>query len=170
MVARNEIIFRWSLYAAAALALCLVQGFLLQFLRLFGAMPFLFPAVAACVGMFEGPFAGAAFGLILGVACDLTVAAPIPCFYTLIFPLAGLLAALIAHNLLPAGFVCALAVCVLAFVLTDGFHCLVLALGGKAAWAAGGALALRETGATLPFVLPVYWLLAAVHRRTAADA
>jgi hypothetical protein len=88
LVARNEIIFRWSLYAAAALALCLVQGFLLQFLRLFGAMPFLFPAVAACVGMFEGPFAGAAFGLILGVACDLTVAAPIPCFYTLIFPLA----------------------------------------------------------------------------------
>lgn len=132
-------------------------------------MPFLFPAVVACVGMFEGPTAGALFGLFFGVACDLNVVSAIPCFYTLIFPAAGLLAALIARNALPAGFLCALLTSAAAFALTGAFHCVVLALARKAAWAAGGLLALRELGASILFVPIVYILLAAVFRRSRDD-
>ena len=43
MIARNETIFKWSLYAAAT-ALCLfVQTGLLQRLSFWGVIPFLYP-------------------------------------------------------------------------------------------------------------------------------
>lgn len=169
MAARNETIFKWVLYLCAAFALFLLQGFLLQYLTIFGAMPFLYLVPVALLAMFEGPLSGSLYGLVLGVLFDLTIAGPIPCFYTLILPLAGLCAGLISQNLLPAGLLCSLVDTVAVFVMTDVFHCLVLALAGKAAWTAGALTALRETGATLPFVLLAYPLFRTVFRRCHRD-
>lgn len=168
MIGRSEIFIKWALYGAAALLCALLQGFLLQQLRLFGVMPFLFPALAAIVAMYEGAFSGAVWALVLGICCDLALPAPLPCFYTLIFPLVGLCAGLLSRSWLSAGFVCALAVSAVAFGLTDGFHCVVLVLSGKGAWAAGALMALRETAATLvflPLVFPLFrWIYRKCHR------
>ena len=41
MLARNEIIFKWSLYAGATVLLLLLQGSLLQRITLWGVIPFL---------------------------------------------------------------------------------------------------------------------------------
>lgn len=165
MIARNELIIKWVLFGAAAALLCLLQGIAQSFV-IWGVIPFLFPAVVAVVGMFEGPVPGALFGLVMGVVCDLTVPGLIPCFHTLIFPLAGLAAALIAQSWIPAGFPCALVATIFSFLMTDAFHGLVLAMSGHAAWSAAALVALRETAVTLPFVIPVYLLLRAVHRKT----
>ena len=54
MVARSELILRWSVYGAAGLLVCLVQGLILQRLDLWGVMPFLYPALAAMVAVWEG--------------------------------------------------------------------------------------------------------------------
>ncbi len=159
MIARSETIFKWLLYAAVTMLFLLVQGLILQQVRILGAMPFVYPLLAAVVAMFEDALGGTIYALALGVLCDLTLPTPIPCFYTLILPAAALCAALIARSLLPVGFVCAVAVSVLAFFWTDLFHCLLLAAGGKAAWSAGGLLFLQETAASLPVLLPLYWLL-----------
>ena len=53
MVARSELILRWSVYGAAGLLVCLVQGLILQRLDLWGVMPFLYPALAAMVAVWE---------------------------------------------------------------------------------------------------------------------
>lgn len=156
---------KWALYGAATLAALLFQGFVLQFLLLWGVMPFLYPALTALVGMYEGPVAGSAYALVLGVACDLALGGPIPCFYTLIFPTAGLCAGLMAESWLPAGVLCALAASAAAFVLTDAFHLLILALTGQRAFGTAALVALKETGVTLPFVLPVFLLFRAVSRK-----
>lgn len=169
MLARNETIFKWALYAAAALLCFLVQGAVLQRLTIWGVIPFVYPVIAAVVAAYEGPTAGTIFALALGVVCDTLVPESIPCFYTLIFPAAGLCAALISQSLLPAGFLCGVVTSVLSFLLTDAFHCVVLWAGGKAAWAAGAQVFLREVCVSILLVVPVVLLFSAVFRRTHLD-
>ena len=89
MLARNETIFKWSLYAGATVLLLLLQSFLLQRLSFWGVIPFLYPAVAAVLGNYESPVSSTIFGLVLGVVCDLLLPGSIPCLYTLMFPLRG---------------------------------------------------------------------------------
>lgn len=169
MIGRSEIFFKWLLYSAASLFFLLLQGSVLQRLRLFGVMPFLYPVLAAVLAMYEGALSGTVYGLVLGVLCDLALPGPIPCFYTLIFPLTGLCAGLIAKSWLPAGFLCSLVVSVAAFVLTDAFHGLLLVLAGKAAWAAVAVTALREICATALFIPLVFLLFRRVCRKCAAE-
>ena len=57
----------------------------------------------------------------------------------------------------------------LAFFLTDLFHCLVLWAQGHEAWAAGAWLFLRETCVSLPLCVPAAALFSAVFRRTHLD-
>ena len=169
MLARNETIFKWALYAGATMVFFLLQGAVLQRISLWGVIPFVFPILAAVLGMYEGPLPGSIYGLVLGVLCDLLLPASIPCFYTLVFPVAGLCAGLISQSLLPAGFLCAAVTSVLAFFLTDAFHCFLLWAREKAAWAAGARLFSREVCISILLIIPVVLLFSAVFRRTHLD-
>ncbi len=166
MLARNETIFKWSLYAAAAALCFLVQGCVLQAVSLWGVIPFLYPLVAAIPATYEGSLAGSIFALAVGVACDLLLPAPLPCFYTLVFPFVGLCGGLLAQSLLRAGFLCSLCAAAAAFLLTDGFHCLLLWSAGKAAWGTGASVMLREFCVTAVLTVPVTFLFRAVYRKT----
>lgn len=170
MIARNETIFKWSLYAAATALCLLVQGGLLQRLVLWGVIPFLYPLLAAIPATYEGPLAGTVFSLALGLVCDLLLPGPVPCLYTLVFPLVGLCAGLLSQSWLPAGFLCSLVSAAAAFLLTDGFRCLLLWMRGSAAWRAGALLMVREFCVAAPFVIPLTLLYRAVFRRTQLDA
>lgn len=169
MLARNEIIFKWTLYSLAALVCLLFQGAVLQRITLWGVMPFLCPLLAAIPATWERPSSGTVFAIAVGIVCDLSLPAPIPCFYTLVFPLAGLLSSLLSHSLLRPGHLCSLACAAIAFALTDLFACFVLWSRGKAAWESGAFLALREFCVTLPWAIPVTALFGAVFRRTHPD-
>ena len=166
MLARNETIFKWALYAGATAVFFLLQGAVLQRITLWGVIPFVFPILVAVLGMSEGPLPASVYALTVG---GLLLPASIPCFYTLIFPAAGLCAALISQSLLPAGFLCGVVTSVLSFLLTDAFHCVVLWAGGKAAWAAGAQVFLREVCVSILLVVPVVLLFSAVFRRTHLD-
>ena len=169
MLARNETIFKWALYAAAAALCFFVQAFVLQRFTVWGVIPFLYPALAAIPATYEGPVPGTVFALAMGVVCDLLLPEPLPCFYTLVFPLVGLCASLIAQSWLPAGFLCSLAVTALGFVLTGVFHCFLLWTREKAAWEAGAFVCCRELLVSLPLTIPATLLFSAVHRRTHLD-
>ena len=169
MRSRSERLFKWALYTAATALCFLVQGGLVQRITLWGVIPFLYPVMVAVAASYEGPVPGTVYGLAMGIVCDLLLPGILPCFYTLIFPLAGLCAALVSQSLLPAGWICSLAASALAFFLTDGFHCLVLWAVGKPAWAAGGWIFVRELCLTLPLAIPVTALFRAVYRRTHLD-
>ena len=149
MLARNETIFKWALYAGATAVFFLLQGAVLQRITLWGVIPFVFPILVAVLGMYEGPLPASV--------------------YALTFPAAGLCAALISQSLLPAGFLCGVVTSVLSFLLTDAFHCIVLWAGGKAAWAAGAQVFLREVCVSILLVVPVVLLFSAVFRRTHLD-
>lgn len=162
MFGRTEIFLKWLLYAAGVFLCCLLHGFVLQYVEILGVMPFLFPMIPAVIAMYEGPFSGTICGIAVGVLCDLTVAAPIPCFYTLVFPAVSLLSGLLAKSWLKAGLPCAFAASLMAFFLTDAFHCLLVLFAGgglgTALW-----LAARETAASLPFLIPVYLIFRKIY-------
>lgn len=169
MIARNETIFKWSLYAAATFLCLLLQAGLLQRLEFWGVLPFLYPLLAAIPATFEGPLAGSVFSLAVGLVCDLLLPGPIPCLFTLIFPLAGLSAGLLSQSWLPAGFLCSLISAAAAFLMLDGFRCLLLWMAGKAAWQAGALVMLREFCVTAPLIFPLTLLYRSVFRRTRFD-
>lgn len=169
MIARYETIFKWLLYSSASLLCFLLQAGPLQRLEAWEVIPFLYPLLAAIPATFEGPLAGTAFSLGVGLACDLLLPEPIPCLYTLIFPLAGLCAGALSQSWLPAGFLCSLVSSAAAFLLLDAFRCLLLWMMGKAAWEAGAVVAVREFCATAPFVFPLTLLYRSVFRRTHLD-
>ena len=169
VLARNETIFKWALYAAAALLCFLAQAFLFQRLTIWGVIPFVYPVAAAVPATYEGPVPGTIFALAVGVVCDLLLPEALPCFYTLVFPLVGLFAALISQSWLPAGFLCSLTVSALGFLCTGAFHCLLLWVRDKAAWGSGAFVCLREMVVSLPLAIPVTLLFLTVYRRTHLD-
>ena len=169
MLARNALIFRWFLYAAAAFLCAFAQTAVLQRVTVWGVIPFLYPAIAVIPATFEGSVPGTAFALCAGLVCDLLLPAPIPCFYTLTLPFAGLCAGLLSHSVLPAGHGCSLASAAIAFFFTGLLGCLTLWFRGNAAWGAGMFVAAREFLVTAPFVFPMTMLFRAVHRRVHRD-
>ena len=169
MLARSDTIIKWVLYALAGLACTVVQAAVLQRFTLWGVIPFLYPLIAALPATFEGPAAGTVYALAAGVLCDLLLPSPIPCFYTLIFPLVGLSAGLLSQSLIPAGYLCSAAASLPAYLLTGVFHCIVLWATGHAAWTAGLSVTLRELCVSLPWSLPMAWLFRKVYRRVHID-
>ena len=169
MLARSATIIKWVLYALAGLVCAVVQAAVLQRFTLWGVIPFLYPLIAALPATFEGPAAGTVYALAAGVLCDLLLPSPIPCFYTLIFPLVGLSAGLLSQSLIPAGYLCSAAASLPAYLLTGVFHCIVLWATGHAAWTAGLSVTLRELCVSLPWSLPMAWLFRKVYRRVHID-
>lgn len=169
MLARNETIFKWALYAAATALCLLVQGALLQRVSVWGVIPFLYPLLAVVPAAYEGPVPGTIFALAVGFVCDLLLPGSFPCFYTLLFPLVGLCAALLSQSLLPAGVLCSLVGTAAAFLMSGVFHGLLLWIAGKAAWAACAFVTLRELCVTAPLTIPVTLLYRAVFRKTHRD-
>ena len=153
------------LYTAAALACFVIQGTVLQRISIWGVIPFVYPAVAAIPATYEGTVPGTAFAVGVGVACDLLLPASSPCFYTLVFPLVGLCAALLSESVCRAGFLCSLLSTAAAFCITGLAHALVLWAGSKAAWGTAASVAGRELCLTLPFIFPMTVLFRAVYWR-----
>lgn len=166
MLARNEIIIKWALYALASLLCVFVQGAVLQRVTVLGVIPFIYPLLSAIPATFERSVSATVFALCMGVFCDLLLPVPIPCFYTLVLPPVALCAALLSQSVLPAGFLCSAAASVIAFVFTGVFHCLLLWFQGKAAWSAGLSTMVRELAVTLPLSVPMTVLYRAVYRKT----
>lgn len=169
MLARNETIFKWTLYAAATALCFLLQSFVLQRITVLGVIPFIYPVVVAVLATLEGPFAGTVFAIAVGVVCDVLLPGIFPCLYTLIFPLSGLCAALISQSWLPAGYLCSLATSAIGFLMTGLAQCFLLLAREKAAWATGLSVCFRELAVSAALVIPVTILFRWVFRRTHLD-
>ena len=167
MVARSELILRWSVYGGAGLLVCLVQGLILQRLSLWGVMPFLYPALAAMVAVWEGALpCGAVYALCLGAVCDLALPGSVPCFYTIALPLAAMLAGLLSREWLSSNLLSALAASALGYLVTGLLHAGVLAVTGHGAFVTAMAVAGKEFLITLPAMPLLYLLLRFLHGRT----
>jgi len=165
MLVRRAVFLKWFFYAAAAAVFFVLQDAILQRITIWGVIPFLYPLIAILPATYEGPAPGAVFALCLGVFCDALLPDQFPCLYTLVFPLAGMLAGGLSRRVLPAGLFCTIAAAAISFLLTDLLRCLLLWTSGKLVWSIGLFLMLREFLITLPLTIPATWLFRAVHRK-----
>ena len=92
-------------------------------------------------------------------------AAPLPCLYTIAFPLTALLAALIARSVLQPGILCSLAVSTAAFVLVDLITAVTLLAGGRSELSAIALRAVQELALSLPLLIVCHPVLAFLHRK-----
>lgn len=162
---QRDMFFKWLYYAGATLLLVLVQSLVLNRICVWGVHPFLPPLIAAITAMLEGPGEGAAFAGVFGLLCDLTMPGIIPCFYTLAFLAAALLAAVIAKWFLSQGFLCAVLCAALALLVTDLLHTLLLTFRQGVELTAALSLTGREAAVTVVLSPLVYLLLRSVHNR-----
>ena len=156
---RNAVIFKWTLYLLAALLCFAVQAFA-QRLHLLGVIPFLYPLLAVIPATMDSPGFGGAFSVLMGVTCDLLLPESLPCFYTLSFPISGMIASFLSREVLPAGLLCSYAVSAVAFAVNGFFHCfLYWTWGDPSPWTPGLYLTLREFFVTVPLMSPLMTLL-----------
>ena len=169
MLARNETIFKWALYAGATAVFFLLQGAVLQRITLWGVIPFVFPILVAVLGMYEGPLPASVYALTVGVLCDLLLPASIP---LLLHPDLSRGGAMRGADLPEpaAGGLSLWGGHLRALLPPHRRLSLCRAVGrGKAAWAAGAQVFLREVCVSILLVVPVVLLFSAVFRRTHLD-
>ena len=120
--------------------------------------------IAAMLSAFEPGAEGMLFSLFFGVLCDWALIGPVPCFYTVTFVLAAILAGLISGRMLSGQLLCSITVSAAAYLTgtllrwvlmaSDGVGLLtVLLYGGK------------ELLLALPFVVPLHFLDAFFYHR-----
>ena len=153
---------KWTAYALACLLLLFGHELTLAHLRVWGIAPFLPPLLPAVLASMEDRLEGFVFALAFGVLCDLALTAPLPCLYTIAFPLTALLAALIARSVLQPGILCSLAVSTAAFVLVD---LITLLAGGRSELSAIALRAVQELALSLPLLIVCHPVLAFLHRK-----
>lgn len=165
MTPRQETIYKWGLYTLATLLCCISEGLFLQYIKILGVFPFIYPILAAVVATLEGPLSGMVYSLVLGIVCDLTISAPIPCFFTLTFPLIGLFAALLARGVLSSGLLSAVVTSAVGFFLTAGFYGVIFSFTSRPVWPSVASLCGRELLISIPWSLPIYFLFRMVWRK-----
>lgn len=156
---------KWTAYALGCLLLLFGHELTLAHLRVWGIAPFLPPLLPAVLASMEDRLEGFVFALAFGVLCDLALTAPLPCLYTIAFPLTALLAALIARSVLQPGILCSLAVSTAAFVLVDLITAVTLLAGGRSELSAIALRAVQELALSLPLLIVCHPVLAFLHRK-----
>lgn len=166
---KSYIVFKWVVYTAVTAALLLLCVFCLDRLRLWGVTPFLTPMLVGVVASYEGGRASPVFALVLGVLWDLATPGGAPGFFTLAFPIAALVSALLAENLFSPGLLCSFVTTTVCYLLTALGRLVSLLTEGSGALAAAVSVAFREYLISLPWLLVVFFVYRWVHRRTTVD-
>ena len=169
MMPKSYLVFKWTVYSLATLALFALQYLVLDNIQVLGLTPFLYPVLPAVAASYEGLRRGSVFALAVGLVCDLLLPGPFEGFYAIAFTLAALIAALIAENLLSPGFLCGLAVSAVSPGITAGMRLAVQFLSGGGYLGLMSRMALVETLITLPAILVVVPVYLLIHDRCASD-
>lgn len=169
MLPKSYIITKWTVYTLATLLMAALQHLLLDRISLWGVTPFIYPMLPALVASYEGLHRGSKFALVTGFLCDLLIAGPFEGFYTVIFTLIGILAALIGENLLSPGWLCGFSVAAMGLGLVIISRLLLHLLSGSLRPLLMGRIALTEIAISLPVLLVALPIYRWIHSRCAAD-
>ena len=143
MIRNNANLIKWTSYALAFLLVFFFECCVLNRFPLHGAIPNLSILVVVAVALFEGSINGAIFGLVIGFFCSAV-------YYRsglMMIPIYTIIGGLIFLEL-----------CQILRFLLKGTSLSVLV-----------SLALPEALYSLPFFLPIYFLIHAVYKKVRTD-
>ena len=156
MIRNNANLIKWTSYALAFLLVFFFECCVLNRFPLHGAIPNLSILVVVAVALFEGSINGAIFGLVIGFFCSAV--------YSVIGACTGATRkekigrSLLGCAVCSLGGLIFLELCQILRFLLKGTSLSVLA-----------SLALPEALYSLPFFLPIYFLIHAVYKKVRTD-
>lgn len=166
-MAAKKLILKSVFYTLLLLLLYFLQVSLFSRLYIFGVKPFLFPLIAVCIGLFEGSMLGGVLGLVCGVLCDFAMADSTVMF-TIFMPFIGFVVGLLTEHVFARGFpsclVCS-AISLLLCAFLQSFKLLIFIGADKLALLKTGLL---QSACSIIFILPIYWTVRTISRRTKA--
>ena len=146
---------RVLLYAVYLFLMLVLQTMVLTQIRPLGVCPFVLPAAAVAVGMFEGSTWGAVFGLILGIFTDMAFVESTVTF-TLLFPALAFAAGFVAQFFINRRFFAFMLAAAAGLLLTALLQMLHVALGDSWSLTMLGT-ALLQTLWSLPVAVLAYF-------------
>lgn len=164
-MSRSEKWIKWMLFGGLVLLILLGQELLLGNIRFWNISFFILPMIPAIIGAFEGTFEGTIFGLAFGFFCDLLIAAPLPCLYTLGFTAVALCSALLAQSVLHPGLFCSLLCSVLSYMICGFFCILTFLFKGDHSVGAFFAQIFKEAFVNLPFAVALHYIFLPLHKK-----
>ena len=164
---RQDQIYKWFIYALGLLPIWILDAFLLGRYFHLGAKPLLLLLSVVTVAVLEGAYAGAGFGLAVGVIWALGYTSNSGMILFLV--LAGMLVGIVAQYALTQGFVGCLLSSAGVLLLLEGFHILWGLFSQLAPFPVLLQSALLESFMTLLWTPLVYLIFRAVFRRVGLD-
>ena len=163
MLTKKKLLTKWGIYALVMVLLFAAQQLFLDPIVLspMGASPFLAPMLVAVVAALEGPTEGTLFGTAAGLLCDGVFSG----VYTFSFFCIALLVAIIAKYWVMRNVFGSIVYALIAFAVIDLIQILYLTALHGAALSAALPLAGREIAVSIVFVIPIFFLYNALHKR-----
>jgi len=151
-------------HAMLLIAVYMLQGMILPYLKFSGLVPLLLPIVSTGVAVYQGRVAGGVVGIFAGILCDISFNEPVGLF-TVLLTFTGLVAGLIADTVMSRGFatyyICCAATLIIA-ALTQMFPLLFFERVPSTPLL---TMALRQTIYSLIFAFPLWFFLRALGKR-----
>lgn len=161
---RQDYMIKWTVYSLALLPILCLECYVLNRFPVFGVTPLLLPLVPVIVAVFEGPLAGAGFGLAVGILADSIYpgfAGGMIIGLTFIGMGAGLLSRYVLHQNFLGCLICSF----LALATLDIPRVLFHLISGDAALSVLLSVAIREILWSLVFTPLLFFLFRGIHRR-----
>ena len=163
----KDIIISILLHALLLIAVYVLQGMILPFMRLSGLVPLLLPIVGTGIALYEGQYSGGITGLFAGILCDISFNQPVGVF-TILLTLTGLLVGTLADTVILRGFVtyylcCATVLVASAFVQ---MFPLIILPDYNISTQALISTSIQQTLYSLIFALPLWFFIRALGKKT----
>jgi hypothetical protein len=139
-------------------AVFVVQALVLPFITALPSVPLILPLVAVGTAMFEGGFRGAAAGLFSGALCDIAMNRPIARFAVLL-TLVCLVVGVLSETVVARGFAPYLLMCAGALFIGAATQMFTLLFFDGVASRVLFEEAVRQTAVSLPFAVPIYYIV-----------
>ena len=161
---RRDLIHKWLVYALGLLPLWLLDDYILPRYPLFGVTPMLLPVAAAAVAVLEGAYAGAGFGLAVGLLWELAYPGG---FGGLVFgmALAGMITGAVSQYALSQSFLSCLLCSAGVLGVLDGLRILRILFLQAETLDVLLRIAVPEIALSLCWTPVVYWIFRRIYRR-----
>ena len=161
---RRDLIHKWLVYALGLLPLWLLDDYILPRYPLFGVTPMLLPVAAAAVAVLEGAYAGAGFGMAVGLLWELAYPGG---FGGLVFgmALAGMVTGAVSQYALSQSFLSCLLCSAGVLGVLDSLRILRILFLQVETLDVLLQIAVPEVALSLCWTPVVYWIFRRIYRR-----
>ena len=161
---------RWTfvvsiiLHALLLITAYMLQGMIFPYLKIVGLTPLLLPIVSTGVAVYQGRVAGGVVGIFAGVLCDMIFIEPTG-VYTVLLTITGLFVGFIADTVIARGFVTYFLSCAVVLAVVAFSQMFPLLFFEKVPPTPLLIMALRQTGYSLIYAIPIWFFVRALGKR-----